>query len=196
LLIEILCDDYEKKICKNINKSLAYIYTNILTERQQEIIQFRFIKKKSLLETGNNIGLTKEGTRQAEIRLLKLYQKPYVLSFITDGIEKTIKKQDKKIDLAIQYQKEINKHKHSTPKELPIYYLDLPLKTLNYLIKELSYMCSPANLKIKHIIKLGPDGLANINGIGTSTYKTIVDAMTKSGVNTQKFQEQKLYKSC
>lgn len=193
LLIEVLGNDYKRKICKNVNESLTYIYENILTERQQIIFQLRFIEKKSLLETGNNIGLTKEGTRQAENKIIKLFQRPYILAFITEGVEKAIKLQNEKIKLAINYQNEKNKYKHSNPKELPLYYLNIPLKTLNHLIKELSYLCSPANLKISHILKLGPEGLANISRIGPNAYTDIVNAMTKIGVNTQDFTEYKLY---
>lgn len=194
LLLAVLGKDYKNKACKEVEKSLIYIYENILTKRQQIIIDSRYKDLKSLDVTGNIIGLSKEGTRIAIKKIIELYKRPYILSLLTEGINATLQKHKDKIEYSINQQKEIQKSIHSNPKNLPLYYLEISVKTFNSVVNGLSYIGSPANISIKHILNLGPEGLAKINNIGQKSFTELVNEIEKIGINVDSFKKHKLYK--
>ena len=177
-------------VLDNFDKHIEYIFKNFnFTSREQTVFNLRFKELKTLEQTGQIIGVTRERIRQTEAKTIRKLRHPSRLKIILYGIDSLKLEEDIKMleaELALKKanilkeinrinveglsSKEIEEYKNSEE-----YILNTKIENLDLSVR--SYNClRRSNIEtLGDIVSMTQEDLIKIRNLGRRSFKEIID---------------------
>lgn len=181
---------------ENIERALQTfenVSLEILTPRENRVLELRYIENKTLEKSGKELGITRERVRQIECKAIHKLQTPRATTKIfTNDLDREIErlrlekeeiaqKLRKQIVVLNQFLNGINIETEDLKEinpilEAPIGYLDLSIRSRNCLLR--------ANIKtVGELTNVPIQDLMRIRNLGLKSLKEIIDKVHEKGLS-------------
>lgn len=151
-----------------------------LTDRECQVIRYRYRDRLTLEETGKKLGVTRERIRQIEaraIRKLRYYMRGYQvvpMSEVANATERYNELQTKYENLQKLYEQKFEQAAPEIPSRIPIEKLDLSVRSYNCLKRHgIHYL--------DEVQKLSEEDLYNIRNMGKKSIQEIMFRVSQYG---------------
>lgn len=191
LVRQILAPEETEALEDDLFPSVEYVL-GILTERERDVIYYRFLYGLTYQKTADTIGLSKERIRQIESRALRKMKSPSMIKYIKLGVQGVLREEIKEAKENIdRYIKENNINPDEVDQEKIKYemLLDKKVEELDLSTRAFTAVKRDNNNTIRDLVKSYK--ICSIHGTrqcGPKTLQEIYDKLVRFGVPEKELQ--------